>query len=52
MPVSTLVDSIQQMRQPIRAVGTLLGLVDISLLQFDQSAVSDGTLLMVMPAHQ
>jgi len=41
--VGKLTDSVQQMRQPIRAIETFLSLVDVSLLQFDQSAANIGT---------
>jgi len=40
--VQKLADDFQQMRQPVRAVETLLSWVDVNLLQFDQSAAGSG----------
>ena len=37
-----LVDNMQKMRQPIRAVETFVSWLDVNLLQFDQSASSIG----------
>jgi len=43
--VDKLTDGIHQMRQPIRAVETLLSWLNVNLLQFDQSEATNGTSL-------
>jgi len=48
--VAKLADSVQQMRQPIRAIETFLSLVDVNLLQCDQSVASNGVSLISLLA--